>query len=35
MDVLKENERDGSLMALLYADDFALCGGSLDEITGK
>ena len=33
MDVLTEDLRDGSLMGLLYADDLALCGESLNEVT--
>ena len=35
MDVLTEDVRDGSLMALLYAVYFALCGESLYEIMDK
>ena len=35
MDVLTEDVRDGSLMELLYADDLALCGESLNEVKGK
>ena len=34
MDVLTEDVRDGSLMELLYADDLALCGESLNEVKG-
>ena len=26
---------DDSFIALLYADDFVLCGESLNEVTGK
>ena len=35
MDVLTEDVRDGSLMELLYADDLALCGESLNDVTDK
>ena len=35
MDVLTEDVRDGSLMELLYADDLALCGKSLNEAMDK
>ena len=35
MDVLTEDMRDGSLMQLLYADDLALCGESLNEVMDK
>ena len=35
MDVLAEDMRDGSLMELLYADDLALCGKSLNEVMDK
>ena len=35
MDVLTEDVRDGSLMELLYADDLALCGESLNEVMEK
>ena len=32
MDVLTENVRDASVMELLYADNLALCGESLNEV---
>ena len=35
MDVLTEDVSDGSLMELLYADDLALCGESLNEVINK
>ena len=35
MDVLTEDVRDGSLMELLYADDFVLCGESLNDVMDK
>ena len=35
MDILTEDVRDGSLMELLYADDFGLCGESLNEAMDK
>ena len=35
MDVLTEDVRDGSLMELLYADNLALCGESLNDVMGK
>ena len=35
MDVLTEDVRDGSLMELLYPDDFVLCGESLNEVMKK
>ena len=35
MDVLTEDVRDGSLMDLLYADDFVLGGQSADEVMDK
>ena len=35
MDVLTEEVSDGSLMELLYADDLALCGESLNEVMNK
>ena len=35
MDVLTEDERDGSLMDLLYADDFVLGGQSADKVMDK
>ena len=35
MDVLTEDVSGGSLMELLYADDLALCGESLNEVMNK
>ena len=35
MNVLTEDVRDGPLMELLYADDLALCGESLDGLMYK
>ena len=35
MDILTEDVRDGSLVDLLYADNIALCGESLNEVFGK
>ena len=35
MDVLTEDMRDGSLMALLYANDLVLCRESLNEVMAK
>ena len=35
MDVLTKDLSDASFMELFYADDLALCGESLDEISGK
>ena len=35
MDVLTGEVSDGSLMELLYADDLALCGESLNEVMNK
>ena len=35
MDVLTEEVSDGSVMELLYADDLALCGESLNEVMNK
>ena len=35
MSVLTEDVRDGLLMELLYADDFVLCGESLNEVMKK
>ena len=35
MTVLAEHARDDSLMELLYADDFVLCGELLNEVKGK
>ena len=35
MDVLTEDVRDGSLMELLYANDFVLGGQSADEVMDK
>ena len=35
MDLLTEDVRDGSLMELLYADDLALCGESLNDVMDK
>ena len=35
MDVLTEEVSDGSLMELLYADDLALSGESLNKVMNK
>ena len=35
IDVLTEDVRDGSLVELLYADNFVLCGESLNEAMDK
>ena len=35
VDVLTEDVSNGSLMELLYADDLALCGESLNEVMNK
>ena len=35
MDVLIEDAMDGSLMELLYAENFLLYGESLNEVMGK
>ena len=34
MDVLTEDVMDGLLMELLYVDDLALCGESLNDVMG-